>query len=170
MVLESNRLAVGSPADTKSRMWPKMVPRHPQDIPMEPKVSQSVSPRLPKAIPRHLQDAPMQPQVTQSAPQDCPRCPKETPKVPRRETRGGQCSPQRMPGHFKSSSKEAYIHKHSRSTAPAAAMSCWYQFGTIVVPIWYQAGAKLVANVLPTWYQAGTNSLVRSTLFRVREP
>ena len=62
----------------------------------------------------------MQPQVAQSAPQDCPRCPKETPKVPQRETKGAQCGPQSMPGHFKVSSKEAYIHQNSRSTAAAA--------------------------------------------------
>ena len=64
----------------------------------------------------------MQPQVAQSAPQDCPRCPTETSKVPQRETKGAQCGPQSMPWHSKVRSKESYIHQNSRSTAPAATM------------------------------------------------
>ena len=62
----------------------------------------------------------MQPQVAQSAPQDCQRCPKETPEVPQRDTKGTQCCPESMPAHFRMSPKEAYIHPNSRSTAAAA--------------------------------------------------
>ena len=68
------------------------------------------------------EDVSMKTQVSQSVPQDCPRCSKEATKVPKRETKGAQCSPHSMLWHSKPSSKESYIHQNSRSTAPAATM------------------------------------------------
>ena len=116
-VLESHRLAMVSFANIKCPMWPKRVPRHPRDLEKEPKVFQSMSPRLAKAVPMHPQDAPMQSQVLQIVSQGSPRQPNGTPKRVKE-----QCRPQRMPGHFKASSKKAYIHKNSRSTAATAIM------------------------------------------------
>ena len=73
------------------------------------------------------------PERSQKGPQGGP---KDTPKAPEGipiRTKGGTKEPQKEPNgvpegskgslwHPKGSSKEAYIHKNSRSTAPAAVM------------------------------------------------
>ena len=106
-VLESHRLAVGVPADTKCQIWAKMMRRH---LNIEPKVSQSG----PNASPRHPNGDP-------GAPKECPKVSqRREPKATQRETKEMQCGPQRTPWHFKATSKETYTHKNSRSTALAA--------------------------------------------------
>ena len=106
-VLESHRLAMGVPADTRVPICPKMIPRHAN---IEPKVSRSG--------PKASQDAPMQSQVPQSVPQGIPMAPQGVPKR-------AQGSPKRNKRNAMQAPKDAlalYIHKNSRSTAPAATM------------------------------------------------
>ena len=69
--LESHRLAVGVPADTKCPIWPKVIPRHPN---IEPKVSQSGL----KASPRHPNAAPGAPKCVSRLPQATQWHPKES--------------------------------------------------------------------------------------------
>ena len=66
-----------------------------------------MSPRLPKTVPSHPK-TPQQPLVPPSVSQGSPRQPNGIPKRAKEQCR---------PWHFKASSKEAYIHKNSRSTA-----------------------------------------------------
>ena len=76
-VLESHRLAVGVPADTKCPIWPKMITRHPN---IEPKVSQSG----PKASPRQPNAAPGAPKCAPRHPNIAPRRSKGSPKRDKR--------------------------------------------------------------------------------------
>ena len=65
--------------------------------------------------------------VTKGTPKGAKGCQRE-PKV---RQQGAQWRPrvsQRSPWHPKGSSKEAYIHKNFRSTAPAAVMLCYCVF------------------------------------------
>ena len=73
-------------------------------------------------VPRHPNAAPGCPKECPKASQWRPEASQREPKAPQRETKGTKCRPQSTPWHFKASSKQIYIHKNSRSTAPAATM------------------------------------------------
>ena len=97
-VLENHRLAVGVPAEIFSQRSPKQAKWIPK-----------VSPRCPYAAPGGPKCAPRLPKVAQ----------RDTKGSPKRDQRRAKHSPKHT-WHFKLTSKEAYIHPNSRSTAAAA--------------------------------------------------
>ena len=79
----------------------------------------------PKAAQREPKGAQGRPKASQKGPKAAPRRDKRSPMTSKRdpkEPNGVPEEPKGAPWHSKGSSKEAYIHKNSRSTAPAAVM------------------------------------------------
>ena len=69
----------------------------------------------PQGIPRWLKGSQREPKVA-------PRRPKESQSQHQGVLEGAQWLSQGVPWHPEGSSKESYVHKNSRSTAPTAAM------------------------------------------------
>ena len=90
-VLESPRLAMEVPADTRVPICPKMIPRHAN---IEPKVSRSG----PKASPRHPNAVPGASKCAPRHPNGAPRRPKESPRLPKEKQKERNAGPKGRPG------------------------------------------------------------------------
>ena len=79
----------------------------------------------PKAAQREPKGAQGRPKASQKGPKAAPRRDTRSPMTSKRdqkEPNGVPEEPKGAPWHSKGSSKETYIHKNSRSTAPAAVI------------------------------------------------